>query len=68
MCRIRLHIGFDDPSDVADTDEIVIYKFRCVRNEVKTKIYSTSYYSNFIKEHYKCAESNRDLAHYIIKD
>ena len=33
MCRIHLHIGFDDPSDVADTDD----EFLRVRNEIKKR-------------------------------
>ena len=42
----RLHIGFDDPSDVIGTDEYVMKEFRRVRDEIREKfkeIY-TSYY------------------------
>ncbi len=32
----RLHIGFDDPSDVVGTDEFVMSEYRRVRDEIKT--------------------------------
>lgn len=31
----RLHIGFDDPSDVVGSDEFVMSEFRRVRDEIK---------------------------------
>lgn len=33
----RLHIGFDDPSEAAGTDEFILEEFRRVRDEIKCK-------------------------------
>jgi arsenate reductase (thioredoxin) len=35
----RLHLGFEDPSKVAGTDEFIWSEFRRVRDEIKTKFY-----------------------------
>jgi arsenate reductase (thioredoxin) len=35
----RLHIGFEDPSNAAGTDEFIWSEFRRVRDEIKTKFY-----------------------------
>ncbi len=34
----RLHIGFDDPSEVQGTEEFVIGEFRRVRDEIRKRI------------------------------
>lgn len=33
----RLHIGFDDPSDCTGSDDLVLNKFRRVRDEIKNR-------------------------------
>lgn len=43
----RLHIGFDDPSEVTGTSEHILSEFRRVRNEIKEKFFSL--YENEIK-------------------
>jgi arsenate reductase len=35
----RLHIGFDDPSDVTGTPDFIKNEFRRVRNNIKMKFY-----------------------------
>jgi arsenate reductase len=35
----RLHIGFEDPSHAAGTDQFIWGEFRRVRDEIKTKFY-----------------------------
>ena len=35
----RLHIGFEDPSHAAGTDEFIWSEFRKVRDEINTKFY-----------------------------
>ena len=34
----RLHIGFDDPSDVQGSEEFVMSEFRRVRDEIRKRI------------------------------
>ena len=35
----RLHIGFEDPSQVKGTEEFIWSEFRRIRDEIKTKFY-----------------------------
>ena len=39
----RMHIGFDDPSDVIGSDDFVMNEFRRVRNEIKKRIHQFLY-------------------------
>jgi arsenate reductase (thioredoxin) len=43
----RLHLGFEDPAHATGTDEIVLAKFRRVRDEIKQSI--DTLYKNQIK-------------------
>lgn len=43
----RLHIGFDDPSNVKGTEEFVLSEFRRVRDEIKERFYD--FYLNELK-------------------
>lgn len=45
----RLHIGFDDPSQMAGTEAFILSEFRRVRDEIKEKFFWL--YSNEIKKH-----------------
>ena len=42
----RMHIGFDDPSDVIGSDGFVMNEFRRVRNEIKKEF--TNFYTTYI--------------------
>lgn len=42
----RMHIGFDDPSDVIGCDDFVMNEFRKVRNEIKKEF--TNFYTTYI--------------------
>ena len=42
----RMHIGFDDPSDVIGCDDFVMNEFRRVRNEIKKEF--TNFYTTYI--------------------
>ncbi len=42
----RMHIGFDDPSDVIGSDDFVMNEFRRVRNEIKKEF--TNFYTTYI--------------------
>jgi arsenate reductase len=35
----RLHLGFEDPSKAAGTEEFIMSEFRRVRNEIKEAFY-----------------------------
>ena len=37
--KIRLHIGFEDPSHAIGTEDFVLSEFRRVRNEIKNAFY-----------------------------
>ena len=45
--KYRLHIGFDDPSRVKGTEELILSEFRRVRDEIKNGFYTL--YKNEIK-------------------
>ena len=45
--KTRLHIGFDDPSQVTGSDAFILSEFRRVRDEIKQKFYE--FYINHIK-------------------
>lgn len=36
----RLHIGFDDPSEAIGSTQFVIYEFRRIRDEIKSRFYN----------------------------
>ena len=42
----RMHIGFDDPSDVIGSDDFVMNEFRRVRDEIKKEF--TNFYTTYI--------------------
>jgi arsenate reductase len=37
--KYRLHMGFEDPSEVTGTDEFISSEFRRIRDEIKNKFY-----------------------------
>jgi arsenate reductase (thioredoxin) len=45
----RLHLGFEDPTEVQGTDEEIIAAFRRIRDEIKTT-FSTFYSQTLVRE------------------
>ena len=47
IVKHRLHMGFEDPSNVSGTEEFVLNEFRRIRNEIQSAFYK--FYIDFLK-------------------
>jgi arsenate reductase len=47
IVKHRLHMGFEDPSNVSGTDEFVMNEFRRTRDEIQSAFYK--FYIDFLK-------------------
>ena len=47
IVKHRLHMGFEDPSNVSGTEEFVMKEFRRIRNEIQSSFYK--FYTDYLK-------------------
>ena len=47
IVKHRLHMGFEDPSNVSGTEEFVLNEFRRIRNEIQSAFYK--FYTDYLK-------------------
>jgi arsenate reductase len=47
IVKHRLHMGFEDPSNVSGTEEFVMNEFRRIRDEIKSAFYK--FYIDYLK-------------------
>jgi arsenate reductase len=47
IVKHRLHMGFEDPSNVSGTEEFVMNEFRRIRNEIQSAFYK--FYTDYLK-------------------